>query len=93
MEWVLYAWIKRGARRQSILKLLSSSDQAFSANDIKSKLKISLPQSSLTLKELSEKDLINCLNPNDNIGKLYKISSKGKEMIKELLKEEPWNQK
>lgn len=84
MEWELYAWIKRGARRQSILKLLSDSNRVLSANEIKSKLKISLPQSSFTLKELYNKDLIDCLNPEDNIGKLYKISSKGKEMLKEL---------
>jgi predicted transcriptional regulator len=77
MDWVLYAWLKRGSRRKSILNLLFDSTSPLSANEIKSKLNISLSQASFTLKELSEKELVECLNPQDSIGKIYKISSEG----------------
>lgn len=82
MDWEIYAWLKRGSRRQDVLQHLSNSDRPLTANDIKSNLKMSLSQSSLTLKELLKEELIDCLNPDDKIGKLYRINDKGKTMVK-----------
>ena len=81
MNWELFAWAKRGPRRKEVLELLSNSKNPMTANDVKLKLKIAMAQSSFTLKELSQKKLIECLNPKDNIGKLYKIKKEGKEII------------
>ena len=81
MDWELYAWLKRGARRQDVLQHLSNSDRPLTTNEIKNNLKISMSQSSLSLKELLKKELIECLNPDDKIGKLYKISGEGKVMV------------
>jgi len=82
MNWEIYAWLKRGSRRQDVLQHLSNSDRPLTANDIKSNLKMSLSQSSLTLKELLKEELIDCLNPDDKIGKLYRINDKGEAMVK-----------
>ena len=82
MNWELYAWLKRGSRRQDVLQYLSNSDKPLTANDIRNNLKMSLSQSSLTLKELLQKQFIECLNPDDKIGKLYKISDEGGAIIK-----------
>lgn len=82
MDWEIYAWLKRGSRRQDVLQHLSNSNRPLTANDIKSNLKMSLSQSSLTLKELLKEELIDCLNPDDKIGKLYRINDKGKTMVK-----------
>jgi len=84
VDWKLYAWIKRGNRRKELLKLLSNSKQPLTANEIKTELKISLSQVSFLLKELSKKELVICLNPEDNIGKIYKISKNGEELIHEI---------
>ena len=84
MDWELVAWVKRGKRRISILRLLKLSSSPLTANEIKYKLKIAISQASFTLKELSEKSLIECLNPNDKIGKLYKIIKKGEMILNEI---------
>ena len=81
MDWKLFAWLKRGKRRQSILKLLSESNKPLSTNEIKIKLKVAISQASFTLKELVDKKLISSVNPEDNIGKLYVITDLGKEML------------
>ena len=81
MDWELYAWLKRGHRRKKVLNLLYNSNSPLSVNDIKKNLKISISQSSFTIKELLENGLVDCLNPNDKIGKLYKISEKGREIL------------
>jgi predicted transcriptional regulator len=80
VDWKLYAWIKRGNRRKELLKLLSNSKQPLTANEIKTELKISLSQVSFLLKEISKKELIICLNPEDKIGKLYIIAEEGKNI-------------
>ena len=82
MDWEIYAWLKRGSRRQDVLQHLSNSDKPLTANEVKCNLKMSLSQSSLTLKELLKEELISCLNPDDKIGKLYKINDEGEVMIK-----------
>jgi len=84
VDWKLYAWVKRGNRRKDVLKLISNSKQSLSAKDITNELKMSLSQISFLLKELSEKELILCLNPKDNIGKIYRLTQKGEEMNHEI---------
>ena len=81
MDWGLYAWINRGSRRKSVLELLAKSEKPLSTNDIKKSLKIAISQASFTLKELSDKKLIECVNPQDKIGKLYVIMKKGKMLL------------
>lgn len=82
MDWKNYAWLNRGKRRKSVLELLNKSEKPLSTKDVKSKLKIAISQASYTLKELNEKSLIDCVNPNDKIGKLYVINKKGKGLLK-----------
>lgn len=79
MDWELYAWLKRGKRRKETLKLLSDSNSPLTTKEIKIKLNVAMSQASFTVKELIDKELIECLNPKDNIGRLYRISKKGKE--------------
>ncbi len=84
MDWRLYAWVKRGSRRKDMLKLLSNSKQPLSAKDTKNRLKMAFPQISVLLRDLSEKELISCLNPEDNIGKIYTLTQNGEEIIQAL---------
>jgi len=86
MDWGLYAWVNRGSRRKSVLELLAVSEKPLSTNDIKKSLKIAISQASFTLKELFDKKLVECINPEDKIGKLYKITRKGKEYLQNVKK-------
>ena len=84
MDWSSYAWVKNGSRRKDILKLLSNSKQPLSSKDIKNRLKMAFPQIRVLLRELSEKELVLCLNPEDNIGKIYTLTQNGEEIIQAL---------
>lgn len=84
MNWETYAWVKRGSRRKIVLDLLNKSNKPLTTNEIKIKLEIVLPQASATIKELSEKKLIECLNPKDKIGRLYKITNEGENILNGL---------
>ena len=82
MDWGLYAWVNRGSRRKSLLDLLANAEKPISTNDVKKSLKIAISQASFTLKELSSKRLVKCINPKDKIGKLYVISKQGRAIVK-----------
>ena len=84
MDWDLYAWLKRGNRRKEVLKLLVNAQSPMTTNEIKAKLKVALSQASFTVKELSGKKLVECLNPKDKIGRLYKITNEGKVILNEI---------
>ena len=84
MDWELYAWLKRGSRRKEILKVISNSKTHLTINELRTKVKIAMEQASFTVKELSEKKLIDCLNSNDKIGRLFKISKNGRELLNEI---------
>jgi predicted transcriptional regulator len=77
MDWELYAWLKRGNRRKEIIKIIANSSTPLTVNEVKTKVKIAMAQASFTVKELLDKKLIECLNPNDKIGRLYKITKEG----------------
>lgn len=86
MEWGIIAWLKRGSRRKSVLEFVFKYNHPVSANDVKKELKIAMSQASITLKELKEKNLIDCLNTQDKIGKLYRITKKGREYLENVKK-------
>jgi len=86
MDWEKYAWLKRGNRRIEILKQISLSKSPTTIKEIKQKSKVALPQASVTVKELLEKKLIDCLNPKDKIGKIYRLNQEGKKLLGELKK-------
>jgi len=78
MDWDLFGWVNRGARRKQILLILAKSSKPITVNEIKKKSNIAMAQASYTIKELLNQKLITCLNSNDKIGRLYTISEKGK---------------
>ncbi|XHH09227.1 MAG: hypothetical protein ACFCUE_00985 [Candidatus Bathyarchaeia archaeon] len=82
MDWTKYAWLKRGKRRQTTLEVFRKSPVPLTVNDIHLRTKIALSQASATITELEEKNLIQCLTPQDKIGKLYQITQEGKELLK-----------
>lgn len=86
MDWEKFAWLKRGSRRIEVLQKIASSEIPLTIKEIKIKSKVALPQASATTKELLDKKLIDCLNPKDKIGKLYRINDEGRNLLGELLK-------
>ncbi|MCK5283095.1 MAG: helix-turn-helix transcriptional regulator [Nanoarchaeota archaeon] len=84
MDWELYAWLKRGNRRRDVLRVIASSNTPLTVNEIKTKVKIAIAQASFTVKELLDKKMIECLNPKDKIGRIYRITREGKGIWQQL---------
>ncbi len=77
-------FVVRGKRRKVVL--FSLKDDMKTPRKISKELKLSIPNVSTSLNELKTKGLVECKNPNDPYHKIYSITTKGKEILKEIPK-------
>ena len=84
MDWKKFAWLKRGKRRVEVLNIFYNSNRPLTIKEIKNTSKIAMSQASITVSDLFDNDLIICLNPDDKIGKLFKISDEGENLTEYL---------
>lgn len=78
----LRAFLHRGKNRLLILNKLKEGERTQA--QLFKEIGIYRSHITRTLKELEEKGLVKCLNPNDRIYKIYVITSKAKNIIKNL---------
>ncbi|MEK6832947.1 MAG: winged helix-turn-helix domain-containing protein [Nanoarchaeota archaeon] len=81
-KYELISFVLRAKNRQEILKQLSLGNKT--ATELTKATKMYKSHISRTLKELLEERLIECLNPKDREYKFYKLTRKGKNLIKNL---------
>ncbi len=79
------SFVARSKRRKELLEILNKSKE-ISQPEIMKLSKQYKSHNSRTLKELSDKGLIVCVNPEDRSFKFYKITKKGKEILKEAIR-------
>lgn len=82
-NYSLLSFILRGERRKAILLCL---DKPMIPKEIAQKCNVSIHNVSKSLKELIDKGLIICKNPNDKFYRFYELTKKGRELINELNK-------
>lgn len=76
----LIAFVKRAKNREKILKLLSKGQKTQA--ELHHESGLYRTHTRRTLLELQEKGVVKCLNPKDRIYKIYKITEKGKKLLK-----------
>ena len=84
MDWSKYSFVIRAKNRKAVLLCLSKPK---TPTQIAEELKLSLPHVSRALKELEKEGLIECLTPNEKIGRVYRRTSIGEEIVN-LMKSE-----
>lgn len=81
-KYELISFILRAKNRKDILNQLSLDNRT--ATELTKITKMYKSHISRTLIELLREKLIECLNPNDREYKFYKITNKGKLLMKNL---------
>jgi DNA-binding MarR family transcriptional regulator len=82
MDWLKYSFVIRGKNRKAVLLTLSNPK---TPTQIAERLKLNLSKVSRALKELEREGLIECLTPDEKVGRLYRRTSIG-EKIAEMIK-------
>lgn len=81
----LISYVAKSKRRKEVLKILSRV-KSMSQPEIMKVSEQYKSHNSRTIKELRDKSLISCVNPEDRAYKFYKITKKGKDVLKEAEK-------
>ena len=77
------SFIKNSKYRHEVLKVLNEKN-LMTPKDISKKVNLRLNHVSMTLGELKEYDLVECVNDTSKRGRLYKIKSLGEETLEWL---------
>ena len=80
-NYSLLSFVLRGERRKAILLCL---DKPKIPKEIAESCKVSIHNVSKSLRELLDRGLIVCKNPDDKFYRFYELTKKGKEILKEL---------
>ena len=80
-NYSLLSFILRGERRKAILLCLN---KPMIPKEIADKCNVSIHNVSKSLKELVDRGLIVCKNPQDKFYRFYELTKKGREILKEL---------
>ena len=81
MEWDTTSFIIRSSYRKKVFLELSRPKRP---SQIAKTLNLRLTHITRALRELKQKNLIKCLNPEEAIGRFYELTSKGKNVLKEV---------
>lgn len=79
----IMSYIKRSKYRGNVLKTMEHELQF--PSQIAKKVNLRINQVSTLLKGLKEKGLVECINEEDTMGRFYRLTEKGKEIVKYLL--------
>lgn len=81
-EEVMVEYIKISKHREKVFKTLKNGSKK--PSDIARETNLNINSVSLSLKQLTEKELVYLLNPDDKKGRLYKLTELGETLIKEF---------
>jgi len=77
----LISFVKRGKTRKEILSSLSSPKTPTELSELTNTQRSTV---SRTLITLEKRGLVECLTPNEKMGRLYKITPLGERVLKEV---------
>lgn len=77
--YVVVSFIERAPRRRKVLSLLTGRD-VYTPSELSDEMEVARSNVSRVLKELKEKNLVNCLNPDASNYRYYEATDKGKEI-------------
>ena len=85
MNWKIYSYVIRGKYRKSILLALNFERIP---SQIAKITKINISHVSRALSELRKRDIVECVNPEENFGRIYRLTKKGNELRNHIQKAE-----
>ena len=80
--WHLVSFVKRGRVRRQVLSTILTEPRM--PAEIARITKNHRPSVSRALLELKEKGLVECLTPNEKLGRLYKVTESGVKLLKKI---------
>lgn len=84
--WADVYWVRNGKNRKQVLTLLAEARRPFTATELADhdQIDISMNSAAITLRELADRGLVTCINPDANRYRAYRITDEGKTVVEKL---------
>lgn len=82
MDWETYGWVQSSEYRSDVLRSLAEKPKI--PSQIAEENGYYLSHVSNTLSEMGERNLVSCLTPESNKGRVYRLTEKGQEVYEEM---------
>jgi DNA-binding MarR family transcriptional regulator len=79
MDWADYSFVVRGQNRRKVLLALEKEK---TPTQVAEETKLNLSHVSRALKELTERGLVECVTPEEKVGRIYRATPEG-ETVRE----------
>jgi len=77
--WKLCSYVIRGRNRKRVFFALETPT---TPTQLSKELKIHLPHVSRSLSELESRKLVECLTPAEKVGRIYRLSERGRRVLR-----------
>lgn len=82
--WSKLSYVEMSKNRKQILTVLTESEKPLTPTELSEKLGIAFNSASRALRQLNEKNLVECINPDAPRYRRYKVTEDGVEVADEL---------
>ena len=76
-DWSDVSFVKRSKYRREVVSVI---DEEMTPTELADETGLQQPHISRALGELKEKEIVELLNPEDKMGRLYRLTDKGREI-------------
>jgi Mn-dependent DtxR family transcriptional regulator len=82
--WKKLSYVEMSKNRQETLRALANSEKPMTPTEVSEELDIAFNSASRALRQLSEKELAKCINPEAPRYRRYKLTEDGKDISKNM---------
>ena len=82
--WSKLSYIEMSKNRTETLKTLAENDKPMTPSEISEEIDIAFNSTSRALRQLAEKEIVECINPEAPRYRRYKITEQGEKILDEL---------
>jgi Mn-dependent DtxR family transcriptional regulator len=82
--WKKLSYVEMSKNRQETLRALANSDKPMTPTEVSEELDIAFNSASRALRQLAEKELVECINPDAPRYRRYRLTKDGEELSQNI---------
>lgn len=84
-KWEKLSFVQMSPNRKKVLKVLVENSRPCTPTEIKDELEIAFNSVSRALRQLEEKKLVRCINPDSPRYRRYRVTEEGEIVLQKIL--------
>lgn len=86
--WRDVSYVQMSKNRREVLQVLATQSRPMTPSELAEELDVVLKSASRAVRQLADRDLVKCINPDDPSYRRYRLTEKGADIANELTRNE-----